>query len=163
MIAGMAEVLGGARDYVLCDSFEGLPAARPIDGPAALAWQADKGAANYHENCAAPRSEAELAMRLSRVSAARVHFLQGWFDKTLPGFKAPGPIAILRLDGDWYESTMTCLQHLYHQMARNGVVIVDDYYTWDGCARALHDYLSAEEMAARIRQWDNDVCYVVTS
>ena len=42
MIAGIAEVLGSSRDYILCDSFQGLPKAQPIDGAAALTWQSDK-------------------------------------------------------------------------------------------------------------------------
>jgi O-methyltransferase len=163
MIAGMADVLGPTRDYVLCDSFKGLPAAKSIDGSAALAWQADKTGPNYHDNCAATRADAEEVMRMSKASPTRVHFVQGWFDRTLPDFKAPGPIALLRLDGDWYESTMSCLQHLYKQMARDGLVIIDDYYTWDGCARAVHDYLSREQLSLRIRQWENHVCYLVAN
>src|SRR5260221_13390536 len=58
MIAGMAEVLGPERAYVLFDSFQGLPAAQPIDGPRALAWQADTASPAYYDNCAAPASMA---------------------------------------------------------------------------------------------------------
>ena len=52
------------------------------------------------------------------------------------------PISVLRLDGDWYESTMTCLRGLVPHLAPKALVLVDDYYDWDGCARALHDYLA---------------------
>ena len=161
MIAGMAEVLGNERDYVLFDSFEGLPPVKPVDGPAAFAWQSNKEGPNYHNNCTASRSDAETAMCLAK--ATRTHFVQGWFDRTLPGYQPPTQISVLRLDGDWYESTMACLQHLYKHMAKGGVIIIDDYYAWDGCSRAVHDFLAAEKLALRIRQLDNDVCFLTVS
>ncbi len=157
MIAGMADVLGEEREYILCDSFEGLPPAKSVDGPAAMAWQSNKEGSNYHNNCTASRADAEAAMRISK--AKRLRYLQGWFDQTLPDFRPSEPISLLRLDGDWYESTMLCLKHLVPHMAKNGIVVVDDYYTWDGCSRAVHDFLSAEKLPIRIRQWDNDVCF----
>lgn len=158
MIAGIADVLGGERDYFLFDSFQGLPPAKPIDGKAAAAWQADKESPWYHDNCTAAISTAEKAMKMS--SAQRVHIVPGWFEQTLPIFQAPQPIALLRLDGDWYDSTMCCLSNLHKQMAKNGIIILDDYYAWDGCSRAVHDFLSRQGLTWRVRQFDNDVCYV---
>src|SRR5438094_789208 len=61
MIAGIAEVLGDTREYVLFDSFQGLPPANGIDGEAALAWQADKDGAKFHDNCTASAADAEAA------------------------------------------------------------------------------------------------------
>ena len=49
---------------------------------------------------------------------------------------------MLRLDGDWYESTRVCLENLYPHVAPGGIVIVDDYYNWDGCARAVNEFVS---------------------
>jgi O-methyltransferase len=161
MIAGMADVLGEEREYVLCDSFEGLPPAKPVDGLAAITWQSNKESSGYFNNCTASRADAEAAMALSK--AKRLHFLQGWFDQSLPSFHPREPISILRLDGDWYESTMLCLKYLFLYMAKNGIVVIDDYYTWDGCCRAVHDFLSAEKLPIRIMQWDNDVCFFVVS
>ena len=143
---------------MLFDSFEGLPPAKPVDGPAALSWQSDKQGSYYYNNCTASRSDAETAMRLAK--ATKTHFVQGWFDRTLPGYQPPAQISVLRLDGDWYESTMACLQHLYKHMANGGVIIIDDYYTWDGCSRAVHDFLAAEKLSLRIKQLDNDVCFL---
>lgn len=158
MIAGIADILGGDREYVLFDSFEGLPPAKEIDGPAAAAWQADKDSPGYHDNCKAERRWAEEAMALS--PARQVLYVQGWFDQTLPAAAPPAPIAVLRLDGDWYDSIMVCLTHLMPHVARGGLVILDDYYTWDGCSRAVHDYLSAQKSAARIYQFRDGVCYL---
>jgi O-methyltransferase len=74
--------------------------------------------------------------------------------------RVDGGIALLRLDGDWYESTMACLDALYDRVVPGGLVIIDDYYTWDGCARAVHDFLSRRGVSARIRQWANAICYL---
>lgn len=148
--AGMAEVLGADRDYFLFDSFEGLPPAQDLDGPAAKAWQEDTRSEAYYDNCSAPIEFAERAMRLSGVPRYRI--TKGWFDRTLPGFVPPSPIAILRLDGDWYESTMTSLESLHKYLAPGGIVVVDDYYAWDGCSRAIHDFLSRTQSTARITQ-----------
>lgn len=158
MIAGLAELLGPDREYFLVDSFEGLPPASEIDGSAALAWQSDKSSPNYHDNCRASMETAERAMTLS--GARRFSLVKGWFQETLPAFKAPGGIALLRLDGDWYDSTKVCLEYLLPQMNPRGVVIVDDYYTWEGCARAVHEALVQDPLGRTIRQFDNDVCVV---
>ncbi len=150
MSAGMAEVLGPDREYFLFDSFEGLPKATADDGPAATAWQQDTQSPHYYDNCCAPVESAEQAMAMSGVP--RFQVIKGWFDQTVVGFIPPAPIAVLRLDGDWYDSTLIVLEALYRYMARDGIVIVDDYYTWDGCGRAVHDFLSRHKLTARITQ-----------
>jgi O-methyltransferase len=73
----------------------------------------------------------------------------------------PGPIAILRLDADWYESTLQCLQALYPHVARGGLILVDDYYWWDGCALAVHEYFAQRDELERIRQSPAGVAYLV--
>jgi O-methyltransferase len=69
----------------------------------------------------------------------QVRFLKGWFKDTLP--TAPiEQLAILRLDGDLYESTMDALVPLYDKVARGGFVIVDDYGSCPPCKLAVHDF-----------------------
>jgi O-methyltransferase len=150
MSAGIAEVLGPGRQYFLFDSFEGLPPATELDGESAKAWQSDTKSASYFDNCRAPIEFAEEAMRLSGASDYKL--IKGWFEDSLLNFVPPSPIAILRLDGDWYESTMAVLEALFKHLARDGIVIVDDYYAWDGCSRAVHDFLSRHKLTARITQ-----------
>lgn len=157
MIAGMVEILGEGRDYFLFDSFEGLPPAKEIDGAAALEWQRNTSSPEYHDNCSAPPEFAEKAMR--RAAAKSFHLRKGWFTKTLPEFKPPVPIALLRLDADWYDSTMICLETLYDYVVPGGLILLDDYYTWEGCSRALHDFLSCRQASERIRAL-GDVCYL---
>ncbi len=60
-------------------------------------------------------------------------------------------VALLRLDGDWYESTRDCLNWMYPKLRKGAPCIVDDYYAWDGCALALHEHARAASDAARLR------------
>jgi O-methyltransferase len=158
MSAAMAEVLGPGRAYYLFDSFQGLPPAQPIDGPHALAWQANPNGAYYYDNCKADSGFAEEAMKCSGASSYKL--VKGWFKATLPGFVPPEPILVLRLDADWYDSTRDCLSHLYPYVRVGGVIIIDDYYVWDGCARAVHEFLSSHALTERIRQTRRGVAYI---
>jgi hypothetical protein len=122
-----------------CDSFAGLPEADgdryPMDVPLRL-----------HEHAA-------LAVGLDRVRDNfarygllddRVRFVPGWFRDTLPGLAAEvGAIAVLRLDGDMYESTIDALTHLEPRVAPGGFVVVDDYGGIDACRQAVTDYRAA--------------------
>jgi O-methyltransferase len=150
---GMSAAIGDVlprRTHYLFDSFKGLPPAnKELDGDRAVAYQTDKASPWYFDNCRAERSFAETAMSLSH--AGEVRFMPGWFNETLKDFAPKEPIAVLRLDGDWYESTMVCLTVLYPHVTTNGLVLIDDYFAWDGCSRAVHDYLSKIKSAARIQ------------
>lgn len=158
VIRGLADVLGNGRKYHLFDSFEGLPPAGDQDGEEAAAWQADVSSSTYYDNCSAEESHARSLFENSGFDFA-IH--RGWFEDTLPSFKAETPIALLRLDGDWYDSTMTCLEHLFPQLAPGALVLVDDYYRWEGCARAVHDYLSRTKSLIRIRESMLGTCYMI--
>lgn len=147
------------KNYYLFDSFEGLPDAKEIDGEAAIAWQSNKEGISYFDNCKAEMNEAEIAMKIAGVTNYRL--VKGWFSDTLPGYSFEEPISILRLDGDWYESTMECLVNLFPKVVSGGVIIIDDYYIWDGCSRAVHDYLSNNQIKDRIRQFNNEVSYII--
>jgi O-methyltransferase len=158
MCAAIAEVLGPERKVHLFDSFEGLPQAQGIDGPAALEWQQNKNGTYYYDNCCAEERFVHEAMRLANRSKYAVY--KGWFDQTLSTY--PGnPIAILRLDGDWYKSILVCLEHLFPHVVPGGLIILDDYKAWDGCARAVHDYLSRSKSPSRIREFRDSVSYLV--
>jgi hypothetical protein len=129
MIAGMAHVLGPDRRYHLFDSFEGLPPATEIDGEAALTWQRDTGSSSYFNNCTADEASARSAMHLAGASDFRT--VKGWFSDTLRRDDLPSTIAILRLDSDWYASTLQVLEALFDRVVDRGLILVDDYYTWD--------------------------------
>jgi glycosyltransferase involved in cell wall biosynthesis len=125
------------RRVFVADSFEGLPA------PDAEAYPSDREDRHH--------TFAELAVSLDEVKANfakygllddRVVFLKGWFKDTL----AAAPIdrlAVLRLDGDMYESTMEALSALYDKVSAGGFVIIDDYGCIEGCRKAVDDFRNA--------------------
>jgi len=159
MSAGLCFVLGADRKYFLFDSIQGLPPAQPVDGPAAIRYQQDRDSPYYYDNCAAPTEFARQAMELARAKSFKL--MPGWFSETLLGFEPPEPIALLRLDGDCFEPTIVCMKHLFDFVAPNVIIILDDYYTLDGCSRALHDFLSERKATERIRSYKSSVCYLL--
>lgn len=160
MIAGIGQLFNQPnREYYLFDSFEGLPEPTKEDGDRAFEWQADTTSDEYFDNCSAEMSFAEEATKLAGMK--NVNIIKGWFNETLPNYDKNKKIAILRLDGDWYDSTMQCLENLYDSVVIGGLIIIDDYYAWDGCTRAIHDFLSQNGIADRICSFNNDVCYIV--
>ncbi|MQS38846.1 TylF/MycF/NovP-related O-methyltransferase [Streptomyces katsurahamanus] len=150
MAAAMLQVGGPERSYHFYDSFAGLPQATPTDGEDAMSWQADTEHPWYYDNL---RTDADSFRKLiASFPGDRVHIHEGWFSDTVPHYDG-GPIAVLRLDGDWYDSTMVCLEHLYRHVQADGIIILDDYDAWDGCSRAVHDFLSRTGSTARIRRF----------
>lgn len=158
MIAGIAEVIGRGRKYYLFDSFEGMPEAKEIDGAAARNWQADTESPEYFDNC---RAEIGFATEAMKMTGVDFECVKGWFENTIPSFDAIGAISPLRLDADWYESTKVCLDHLYPKVVDGGLILIDDYHTWSGCSRAVHDYLSETRSLARISQSPSGVAYMI--
>lgn len=160
MIAAIADAVDDPdAAFHLFDSFEGLPQAQEIDGKAALEWQKDTESPIYYDNCKADVEDARQAMALSCASNVSIH--PGWFEQTLTGFQSEAPISILRLDADWYASTMQCLEILYPQVAVGGVVIVDDYFTWEGCYKAVHDYFARLGIDLEVQSTAHKVAYIV--
>jgi O-methyltransferase len=83
----------------------------------------------------------------------QVRFLKGWFRDTLPA--APiERLAVLRLDGDLYESTIQALEALYDRLSVGGYVIVDDYGNVAGCRQAVHDFRAARRIKDTVRPID---------
>lgn len=89
-----------------------------------------------------------------------LHYHEGWFQDTLPEV-APGirDVAILRLDGDWYASTKVCLQHLYDRVVTGGFVIIDDYGCYEGCKRAVDEFMREEGIHAYLNHIDSEGRY----
>lgn len=119
----------------MADSFEGLPA------PDAEKYPADKGE-TWHLRPELSVSLEDVQRNFERYGLLdqQVRFLKGWFRDTLS--KAPiERLAVLRLDGDLYESTIDALNPLYPKLSRGEYVIVDDYgIPSEGCRLAINDY-----------------------
>jgi hypothetical protein len=151
MSAGMVETGGLRRRYYFFDSFEGLPPVQDIDGPAARQWQANTAGTTFYNNCAASLEDFRDSIAMTGCPPGKITILKGFFEDTLPAFDLP-PIAVLRLDADWYASTAICLEKFWDRVMVGGLVLIDDYYTWDGCARAVHDFFAKRQATARIYQ-----------
>lgn len=125
------------RTVWVADSFEGLPPPDPDKYPE------DRGLTlNVIPELAVSVEQVKSHFERYGLLDDRVRFLKGWFRDTLPD--APiERLAILRLDGDLYESTMDALNALYPKLSPGGYVIVDDYGAIAACRRAVHDYRAA--------------------
>jgi O-methyltransferase len=150
----MADLLRQAgvkdRKVWMFDSFEGLPAPQEIDGSAALEYAQNTDSPEYYDNCRASFEDVQRqAEKLGLTPYVRC--VKGWFEETLPAHRAEiGPIAILRIDGNWYASVRCCLDTLYDQVVDDGFVLFHTYYTYDGCALAVHDFLGERHLAHRM-------------
>ena len=117
------------RPVHLLDSFAGLPAASDRDGPLAQRWQAETNSPSYHDNCMVSEEQLRADITSLDFSEGEYFVHPGWFADTLPSLTArlgETPIALLRLDGDWYDSTLVCLRHLEPHVAVEGTVLIDD-------------------------------------
>ena len=68
-----------------------------------------------------------------------VELVKGLFEDTID---LDAPVALAHLDGDWYESTMTCLERIAPLLVPGGRIVFDDYYYWSGCRRAVDEYFA---------------------
>ena len=140
----------GIRDRTVwvADSFEGLPRPNEQQYP-------DDSGSRFHEMdvLAVPLESVREIFERYGLLDERVAFLQGWFRDTLPD--APiEQLAILRLDGDMYESTMDVLRSLYGRVSDGGFVIVDDYGAYPACRKAVHDFRDEHGISDTIREID---------
>jgi hypothetical protein len=89
------------------------------------------------------REVAESFDRLGVPTAEHnVELIQGLFEDTID---LDEPVAIAHLDGDWYESTMTCLTRIAPLLPRGGRIVLDDYDAWSGCRAAVDEYFAGRD------------------
>jgi O-methyltransferase len=139
----------GERDRTVwvADSFQGLP--KPTEGR-----EEDTEDALWSVPfLAVPQQKVAANFARYGLLDEQVRFLPGWFSDTLP--TAPiETIAVMRLDGDMYDSTMVALRSLYPKLSVGGYVIVDDYHAIRGCKQAVDDFRAALGIADELHQVD---------
>ncbi|HEV3282084.1 MAG TPA: TylF/MycF/NovP-related O-methyltransferase, partial [Acidimicrobiales bacterium] len=141
------------RNVWVADSFEGLP---PPD-TTNFAQDATMDLSGYKELVV---SLEEVQSNFARYGLLddRVRFLKGWFKETLSA--APiDRLAVLRLDGDYYESTIQSLEALYDKVSPGGFVIIDDYFTFEPCREAVRDFRVANSIDDEIVPVDQGSVY----
>jgi hypothetical protein len=164
------------RTVWVADSFEGFPTSE-AQGASARSFSSPEMAAvrGYFEGARAAsepalRTSLDHMMRGASLEDVRerfdrygllddqVQFLPGWFRDTLPS--APiERLAVLRLDGDLYDSTYDALDALYPRLSPGGYAIVDDYGWVEECRRAVGDYLDAHGIQVAVQRIDDEAVY----
>lgn len=137
---------GERRHLWLLDSYEGLP------DPTSADVDPDSGSTGAHirplpkGSCLGTFDEvSRLMIDVIQVPKGEFTMVKGWFQDTASSHAdAIGEIAVLRLDGDWYESTRTCLDGLFGNLSPGGLLIIDDYHSCFGAHRAVHEFLSEQ-------------------
>ena len=134
------------RRVFVADSFQGLP---EPDGR----YPQDAGAGFHTQSfLAVSRADVEESFRRFELLDSQVVFLEGWFKDTLP--QAPiKQLAVMRLDGDMYASTMDALNALYPKLSPGGYCIIDDY-ALDGARQATDDFRKHHMIRSELKQVD---------
>ena len=132
------------RDVYLFDTFEGMVQPGAQDGAKEREIHSTQvrpdGSTDW---CRSETDEVRKNLMTCGYPMERIHFVKGRVEQTIPG-AAPKPIALLRLDTDWYESTKHELVHMYPTLVSGGVLILDDYGTWQGAYKAVTEYFAEQ-------------------
>ncbi|MGC4770463.1 TylF/MycF family methyltransferase [Micromonospora sp. DT44] len=145
---GMLRAYGDRdRTVWVADSFRGLPKPDPrrVEDVEDALWQVPFLAV----------SQEQVMKNFERYGLLddQVRFLKGWFSDTLP--TAPVErLAVMRLDGDLYDSTMVALRSLYPKLSVGGYVIIDDYHAVRGCKQAVDDFRAEHGIEDELHQVD---------
>jgi len=135
------------------DSFEGLPKPK-------TELYGDRAGIDLSDRSLLSVSLEEVKENFARFGLLddQVKFLKGWFCDTLQS--APiERLALLRLDGDLYESTVDALNGLYHRVSVGGYVIIDDYHSWNSCKEAVNDFRKQHKIEEEIKPVDSHSVY----
>jgi len=136
---------GAARTLWVFDTFEGIPAptvADPDHEIAALYTGAFRGGLEEVQ---------DLFRRLGILDRAKL--VKGLFQDTVPRADVRA-IAVLHLDGDWYDSVKVCLEHLYDRVSPGGIIQIDDYGHWQGARKAVDEFMTARHITVPLRYLD---------
>jgi O-methyltransferase len=135
MMRAVLEAYGVTERCVwLADSFRGLPAPNPDRYPLDAVMHFE----GFPELAVSLEAVKENFRRFDLLDGS-VRFVEGWFSDTLAHVGAER-FALLRLDGDLYESTTNALDALYPKLSPGGFVVIDDYGAFEACRAAVHDY-----------------------
>jgi O-methyltransferase len=132
------------------DSFEGLPEPGPLDGPLS------EGRAGTLQG-----SEERVRKAVARHgNDRRLRIVKGWFQDTFPSAREEiESIAVLHVDGDWFDSVLLTLETFYDRVSPGGYVVIDDYGGWQGARSATDLFRSREGVFAPLEVIDDSGRY----
>lgn len=139
------------RKIYLYDTFEGMSEPQEVDVIAGSDYKKTLEIWNgtikdtHSEWCYAGIEEVKKNMQRTGYPEAQTVYVKGKVEETLDK-QFPETIALLRLDTDWYESTKKELKVLYPKLSTHGVLIIDDYGTWEGARKAVDEYFTNQEI-----------------
>lgn len=146
-----------SRTLYLYDTYTGMsePTEKDVkwSGQAAQDSWPDLQQGDHNAWCYAPEAEVRKNMAATGYPQERLVFVKGKVEETIPG-TVPPSIAILRLDTDWYESTLHELEHLYPLLSPGGVLLLDDYGSWQGARQATDEFLDRHKIRAFLHRID---------
>jgi hypothetical protein len=131
------------RRVILFDTFQGMtePSQADIDAAGNKAEDIIREQAGRHDGILCVASLDEVKANVAKVGYPThlIEYVVGDIRKTAQSFEWR-PIALLRLDTDFYDSTKIALQTFYPRLVKHGVLVIDDYGHWDGARRAVDEY-----------------------
>jgi O-methyltransferase len=172
-LMALASLRAGAshRRFHLFDSFEGLPAPSIEDEDILQRFRMSNPGVELNDRrngslepigaCVGADADAvrKFLTRQLGIPSSQLVFHVGWFQDTIPAVRdSLGPLAVLRVDGDWYDSTRVCLDNLYDAVVETGFVIIDDYGTFSGCRRAVDELLERKGIPSSRLVYVDDEC-----
>lgn len=158
IMAYLADKVKSNRKIWLFDSFEGMPEATIFDGDKAKRLSKNQFGGRLEPvgtNVANIEDCKEILFNCLHINKENIILKKGWFQDTLPKAKNEiGPIAILRIDADWYESTKCCLEDLFDNVIVGGYIIIDDYGYYPGCKKAVDEFVENKKLNVKIKEID---------
>ncbi len=133
------------RHVYLYDTFEGMSEPTDVDksvrGESATNAYSNKDETWNRIECFSNLAEVKSNIKTIDYPDDKISFIKGKVEDTIPNVAIPEQISILRLDTDWYESTLHEMEHLYPKLVKGGIIIIDDYGHWEGCRKAVNEYI----------------------
>ena len=145
-------------NYYGFDSFEGMPLPTTQDGKFGQKWIKDESSTPLPKSTFggtdvnnADYDFVKKYLTNTGYPAKKINLVKGWFHESIPTkLSEINEISILRLDGDFYESTKVVLELLYPKVSKNGIIIIDDYGGFEGCKKAVDEFFE-----------ENNINYVI--
>lgn len=145
-----------SRNIYLYDTYEGMPPPTDDDKSYAGMLAADELKAEPKGTgiwCYASLEDVKANLLSTGYPEDRIHVIKGKVEDTIPA-RMPGPLALLRLDTDWYESTKHELTHLFPLLHERGILMIDDYGHWQRARNAVDEYFAEANVSGYLHRVD---------
>lgn len=141
LMAGISKYLNMNKHIFVADSFEGLPTPSEEDGVFAkeLWYRFTDDLDLFNLKCIASIEDVKSNFKKYDLLSEQIIFLQGWFSETLSKIDQSVKFSLIRIDVDWYSSTMDVLLNIYKNLTVGGFIIIDDY-NLIGCKNAVDEF-----------------------